>query len=106
MRLQSFAACSFAPFVAVHQLPEVGLRFNVVLVFAVFKVFLHDGENSLNCSAARSALVGSKLTSEAVQEVGTHTKIIAVPVLRCPNCDAVFERGRFVCYGAKSEQSS
>jgi hypothetical protein len=22
-------------------------------------------------------------------------------VLRCPNCDALFERGRFDCYGAK-----
>jgi hypothetical protein len=59
-------------------LPEVGLRFNVVLIFAVFKVFLHNGENPLNCSAASSALVGSELTSEAIQEVGTHTKIIAV----------------------------
>jgi hypothetical protein len=59
-------------------LPEVGLRFNVVLIFAVFKVLLHNGENPLNCSAACGALVGSKLTSEAVQEVGTHTKIITV----------------------------
>ena len=59
-------------------MPEVGLRFNVVLIFAVFKVFLHNGENSLNCSAASSALVGSKLSGEAVQEVVTHTKIIAV----------------------------
>jgi len=82
-------------------LPEVGLRFNVVLIFAIFKVSLHNGENPLDCPAASSALVGSKLNSEAVQEVGTHTKIIAVPVLRCPNCDALFERGRFVCYGAK-----
>jgi hypothetical protein len=60
MRLQSFESCSFAPFVAIHQLAEVGLRFNVVLILAVFKVFLHNGENSLNCSAASSALVGSK----------------------------------------------
>ncbi len=52
-----------AAFVAIHQLPEVGLRFNVVLIFAVFKVFLHNGENPLNCSAASSALVSSKLTS-------------------------------------------
>jgi hypothetical protein len=87
-------------------LPEVGLRFNVVLIFAVFKVFLHNGENSLNCSAASSALVGSELTSEAVQEVGTHTEIIAVPVLRCPNSDEPFERGRFVCYGAKSAETN
>jgi hypothetical protein len=87
-------------------LPEVGLRFNVVLIVAFFKVFLHNGENPLNCSAPSSALVGSELTSEAVQEVGTHTKIIAAPVLRCPNRDALFERGRFVCFGAKSEQSN
>ena len=78
MRLQSFAACSFAAFVAVHQLAEVGLRFNVVLIFAALTIFLHNGENSLNCSAASSALVGSKLSSEAIQEVGTHTRIIAV----------------------------
>jgi hypothetical protein len=25
-----------------------------------------------------------------------------IDVLRCPNCNALFERGRFVCYGAKS----
>ena len=86
-------------------MPEVGLRFNVVLIFAVFKVFLRNGENSLNCSTASSALVGSMLISEAVQEVGTHTRIIAVPVLRCPNCDALFERGRFICYGAKPAQT-
>ena len=67
-----------AAFVAIHQLPEVGLRFNVVLIFAVLKLFLHNGENPLNCSAASSALVGSKLTSQVVQEIGTHTKIIAV----------------------------
>jgi hypothetical protein len=24
-----------------------------------------------------------------------------VDALRCPHCDALFERGRFVCYGAK-----
>jgi hypothetical protein len=60
-------------------LPEVGLRFKVAPIFAVFKVFLHNGENPLNCSAAGSALVGSKVTSEAVQEVGTHIKIIACP---------------------------
>jgi hypothetical protein len=29
-----------------------------------------------------------------------------IDVLRCPNCDALFERGRFVCYGAKSEQTN
>jgi len=29
-----------------------------------------------------------------------------IDVLRCPNCDALFERGRFVCYGAKSEQAN
>ena len=69
MRLQSFESCSFAPFVAIHQLAEVGLSFNVVLIFAVCKLFLHNGENSLNYSAARSALVGSELTSETVQEV-------------------------------------
>jgi hypothetical protein len=57
--------------------PEVGLRFNVVLIFAVFKIFLHNGENPLNRSATSSALVGSKLTSQAIQEVGTHTNIIA-----------------------------
>jgi hypothetical protein len=78
MRPQFFEFCSFAPFVAIHQLAEVGLCFNVVLIFAVFKVFLHNSENSLNCPAASSALVGSKLISEAVQEVGTHTRIIAV----------------------------
>jgi hypothetical protein len=49
-------------------LPEVGLRFNVVLIFAVFKVFLHNGENPLNCSAASSALVGSKLTGQATHD--------------------------------------
>ena len=32
MRPQSFEFCSFAPFVAIHQLAEVGLRFNVVLI--------------------------------------------------------------------------
>jgi hypothetical protein len=58
-------------------LPEVGLRFNVVLVFAVFKIFLHNGENPLNCSAASGALVGSKLISQAIQEICTHTNIIA-----------------------------
>jgi hypothetical protein len=87
-------------------LPEVGLRFNVVLIFAVFKVFLHNSENPLNCSAASSALVGSKLTGQATQEIGAHTKIIAIPVLRSTNCGALFERGRFVCYGAKSQQSN
>src|SRR5712671_4217129 len=25
-----------------------------------------------------------------------------IDLLRCPNCDALFEQGRFVCYGAKS----
>jgi len=25
----------------------------------------------------------------------------SIDVLRCPNCDALFERGRFVCYGAR-----
>jgi hypothetical protein len=25
----------------------------------------------------------------------------SVDALRCPNCDALFERGQFVCYGAK-----
>jgi hypothetical protein len=59
-------------------LPEVGLSFNLVLIFPILKVFLHDGENPLNCSAARSALVGSELTSKTVQEVGTHAEIIAV----------------------------
>jgi hypothetical protein len=29
-----------------------------------------------------------------------------IDALRCPNCDALFERGRFVCYGAKSEQAN
>jgi hypothetical protein len=29
-----------------------------------------------------------------------------IDVLRCPNCDALFERGRFVCFGAKSEQTN
>ena len=29
-----------------------------------------------------------------------------IDVLRCPNCDALFERGRFVCYGAKSERAN
>jgi hypothetical protein len=29
-----------------------------------------------------------------------------IDVLRCPNCDALFERGRFVCYGVKSEQTN
>ena len=28
-----------------------------------------------------------------------------IDVLRCPNCDALFERGTFVCYGAKSDQA-
>ncbi len=27
----------------------------------------------------------------------------AIDVLRCPECDALFERGRFVCYGAKPQ---
>jgi hypothetical protein len=27
-----------------------------------------------------------------------------IDVLRYPNCDALFERGRFVCYGAKPAQ--
>jgi len=90
MRLQSFESRSFAPFVAIHQLAEVGLRFNVVLIFAVFNVFLHNGENPLKCSAASSALVGSKLTSKAVQEVGTHTEIIAVPVLPLPELWCAF----------------
>jgi hypothetical protein len=57
--------------------PEVGLRFNVVLIFAVIKIVLHNGKNPLNCSAASSAFVGSKLTSQAIQEIGAHTKIIA-----------------------------
>jgi hypothetical protein len=57
--------------------PELGLRFHVVLIFAVFKIALHNGENPLNCSAAGSALVGSKLTGQAIQEIGAHTKIIA-----------------------------
>src|SRR5882762_12033976 len=26
-----------------------------------------------------------------------------VDALRCPNCDALFERGQFVCYGAKPQ---
>ena len=54
------------------------IAFNVVLIFAVCKLFLHNRENPLNCSAASSTLVGSKLTRQAVQEVVTHTKIIAV----------------------------
>ena len=29
-----------------------------------------------------------------------------IDALRCPNCDALFERGGFVCYGAKSEQTN
>ena len=28
----------------------------------------------------------------------------AIDVLRCPECDALFERGRFVCYGAKAAE--
>ena len=24
-----------------------------------------------------------------------------IDALRCPNCDALFEQGKFVCYGAK-----
>jgi hypothetical protein len=36
-------------------LPEVGLRFKVVLIFAVFKVFLHNGENPLDGTAASSS---------------------------------------------------
>ena len=27
-----------------------------------------------------------------------------IDVLRCPECDALFERGRFVCYGAKASE--
>jgi len=57
--------------------PEVGLRFNVVLIFAVFTIVSHNGENPLNCPAASSTLVGSKLTSQAIQEIGAHKKIIA-----------------------------
>jgi hypothetical protein len=68
-----------APFVEIHQLPEVGLCFNVALISAVFKVFLHNGENPLNCSAASSALVGPKLVSQAIQKICAHTRIIAVP---------------------------
>jgi hypothetical protein len=59
-------------------LSEVGLGFNIVLIFAVFKILLHEGQNPLNCSAASSALVGSELTSQAIQEIGAHTEIIAV----------------------------
>jgi hypothetical protein len=58
-------------------MPKVGLRFDVVLIFAVFTIVLHNGENPLNCTAASSTLVGSKLTSQAIQEIGAHTKIIA-----------------------------
>jgi hypothetical protein len=58
-------------------LPEVGFRFNLVLIFAAFKIVLHNGENPLNCAAASSTLVGSKFTSQAIQEIGAHTKIIA-----------------------------
>jgi hypothetical protein len=29
-----------------------------------------------------------------------------IDVLRCPSCDALFEGGRFVCYGANSGQSN
>src|SRR6266404_6484825 len=68
---------SFAAFVALHQVPEVGLCSNVILIFAFFKILLRDGENPLNCSAASSALVASKLTSQAIQEIGAHAKIIA-----------------------------
>jgi hypothetical protein len=25
-----------------------------------------------------------------------------IEVLLCPNCDALFERGQFMCYGAKT----
>jgi hypothetical protein len=39
-------------------------------------VFVYKLQNPLNGSAASGALVGSKLSSEAVQEVGTHTEII------------------------------
>src|SRR5712671_1143082 len=28
-----------------------------------------------------------------------------IDALRCPNCDALFEQGRFVCYGAKPTSS-
>src|SRR5260370_12340888 len=68
---------SFAAFVALHQVPKVGLCFNIILIFAFFKILLRDGENPLNCSAASSALVGSKLTSQAIQEIGAHAKIIS-----------------------------
>jgi hypothetical protein len=27
-----------------------------------------------------------------------------IDALRCPNCDALFEHGKFICYGAKSTQ--
>jgi hypothetical protein len=30
----------------------------------------------------------------------------AIDVLRCPNCDALFEQGKFVCYGAKPDLPS
>ena len=68
---------SFAAFVAIHKAPEVGLCFNVILIFALFTIFLHNGEYPLNCSAASSALVGSKLISQAIQKICAHTKIIA-----------------------------
>jgi uncharacterized C2H2 Zn-finger protein len=33
------------------------------------------------------------------------TDFDSIDVLRCPECDALFEQGNFVCYGAKSELS-
>jgi len=30
----------------------------------------------------------------------------AVDAMRCPNCDALFEHGHFVCYGAKPTSDS
>src|SRR5260370_2397460 len=67
---------SFAAFVALHQVPEVGLCSNVILIFAFFKILLRDGENPLNCSAASSALDGSQLTSHAIHEIRPHPNII------------------------------
>jgi hypothetical protein len=50
----------------------------------------------MNCSAASSALVGFKLISQAIQEIGAHAKIIATR-----KADGARDQNIFVALGMR-----
>jgi len=53
-----------------------------------------------NCGAAKQA--PSRKAKSGWKLSKPRSKRLRLDALRCPHCDALFEQGRFVCYGAKS----